>query len=103
VLRFCTRDYARGDRAYERQLRHHQADVNIRAALAAEGEDMAEDLPTRGRIFAWSRRSRPTWSPVYRWPIHAYAGDIRSALAAVRTTPSSSTAALAAAGPARSR
>jgi hypothetical protein len=58
VLRVRSRDYARADRAYERALRHHQADVNIRAAIVAEGEDIADGLPTRGRIVGWSRRSR---------------------------------------------
>jgi hypothetical protein len=31
---------------YERQLRHHQADVDIRAACGVEREDMAEGMPT---------------------------------------------------------
>jgi len=57
-LRVRTRDYVRGDRDYERQLRHHQADVDIRARARRRGRGDGRGLPTRGRIVAWSRRSR---------------------------------------------
>ncbi len=58
VIRVRTRDYARAERTYERQLRHHQADVDIAAAYLANGEEVPEPLPTRGTIYAWSAKSR---------------------------------------------
>jgi hypothetical protein len=58
VIRVRTRDYARAERTYERQLRHHQADVDIAAAYLANGDEVPEPLPTRGAIYAWSAKSR---------------------------------------------
>ncbi|WP_300008181.1 hypothetical protein [Pseudonocardia sp.] len=58
VIRVRTRDYARAERTHERQLRHHQAGVDIRAGYLAEGRDVPEPLPTRGTICAWSAKSR---------------------------------------------
>jgi len=58
VIRVRTRDYAKAERTYERQLRHHQAAVDMAATYLAEGRDVPEQLPTRGTIYAWSRRSR---------------------------------------------
>ena len=51
-----TRDYARAVRAYQRQLRKHQAKVDMAATAEDGGGD--EWLPTRGTIYTWSRRSR---------------------------------------------
>jgi hypothetical protein len=58
VIRVRTRDYARAERTYERQQRHHQAEVDMRAAILADGGDVPEPLPIRGTIYAWSRKSR---------------------------------------------
>ncbi|WP_132425541.1 hypothetical protein [Pseudonocardia endophytica] len=58
VIRVRTRDHARAERTYERQLRHHLADVDIAAAYLANGKEVPEPLPTRGTIYAWSAKSR---------------------------------------------
>lgn len=58
VIRVRTRDYARAERTHERQLQHRQADVDMAAAFLTNGDEVPEPLPTRGTIYAWSRRSR---------------------------------------------
>ncbi len=58
VIRIRTRDYARAERAHERAVRRHQADVDMAVTYLREGDDVPEPLPTRGTIYAWSPRSR---------------------------------------------
>jgi hypothetical protein len=58
VIRVRTRDYARAERAHERAIRRHQADVDMAVTYLREGENVPEPLPTRGTIYAWSPRSR---------------------------------------------
>lgn len=58
VIRVRTRDYARAERTYERQLAHHQADVDIAVAFLSSGDAVPQPAPTRGTIYAWSARSR---------------------------------------------
>jgi hypothetical protein len=58
VIRVRTRDYARAERTYERQLRRHQAAVDMAVTYLRDGDDAPEPLPTPGTIYAWSPRSR---------------------------------------------
>jgi len=55
VIRVRTRDYARAERAHERQVERHRKRIDLEASW--EG-DMPDALPTRGAITAWTRRSR---------------------------------------------
>jgi hypothetical protein len=58
VIRVRTRDYARAERRHERELRRHQAAVDMAVTYLREGDEVPEPLPSRGTIYAWSQRSR---------------------------------------------
>jgi hypothetical protein len=59
VLRVRTRDYTRAERAHERRLRQHQADIHTHSRPSPEeGAMTSEEIRTRGRIRGWSARSR---------------------------------------------
>lgn len=52
VIQVRTRDYAGGERTYERQVRDHRADVNMAAAYLSDGQGVPELLPIRETIVA---------------------------------------------------
>lgn len=58
VVQVGTRDFARADRAYERELHDHQVDSELLAAYLEEHGHLPDQHPPRGRITEWSRKSR---------------------------------------------
>jgi hypothetical protein len=52
-----TRDYARAERAHERELERRVKDVDVRVGIR-RGDPGWQEPPTRGRIYEWSAKSR---------------------------------------------